>query len=119
MVEVAQEYSARGLSEKQLETMTGRTVLWKAGIAMFLDSPILDTVTDAGVKMGGMAFGIQKGSHMHNSHLQILVNNGIVGYLAWFAMVASVTWMMFIRLFCLHWPLRLESDRFHAETIEY
>ena len=41
---------------------------------------------------------------MHNSHFQVLVNNGIVGYLVWFAMVASVTWMMFIRLLSMQWP---------------
>lgn len=115
LVELIEEYSARGLSQKQLETMTGRTELWKAGQVMFFDSPLVGHGYDAGVKTLGRNFGVE-GAHLHNAYFQVLANSGIAGFVVWFAMLASVAWMVFGRITKMRWPIYPVEDRFRAEV---
>jgi len=115
-VKNTQEYAERGLSEKKNETLTGRTDLWEKGMAMFYDSPVYGYGYDAGVRYSGVTYGIARGSHMHNSHLQVLVNNGIVGYIPWIIMVSWVTWRAVRRLLDFRWPLFQANSRLYAET---
>lgn len=117
LVDVVEEYSARGLSEKQIESMSGRTDLWKSGLNMFLDAPAVGHGYDAGVRIAGPAYGISHVAHLHNAHFQVLVNSGIAGYMVWLVMLASVTWMVFGGIFRMRWPLALETDRFRAEMV--
>jgi O-antigen ligase len=109
--EVVAEYLGRGLSEEQIRSLTGRTDLWKSGFAMFLDSPIIGHGFEAGARTGGESYGIQAGMHMHSSHVQILVNTGILGYLPWLAMVTQIGLRLTRGLFAVRLPAADLDDR--------
>lgn len=109
----ANTYLRRGASDEQIETLSGRTDLWRAGWVMFKDSPIVGHGMDAGVRLGGLDYGVASGTNMHSSHLQILVNNGILGYLAWLVFVVSVS----RAIWRAPGSIRLEQGRFRLEMI--
>jgi O-antigen ligase len=111
------EYMKRGQSDESFETMSGRTTSWRRGWDMFLDSPLVGHGYEVGVRYVGAAFGIGTGSHMHNAHMQVLVNTGILGYLAWAGMVLAVVWPL-QRANRIKVPgSRAESRRFNLELV--
>jgi len=86
----AKLYLSKGQADQGLQSLEGRARTWlKVGLPMFEDSPVLGHGFDVGVRFGGEEFGIEN-THMHNSHVQILANSGLVGYLPWLAMVLWV-----------------------------
>jgi O-antigen ligase len=88
--DVAVEYLRRGATDQQLETLSGRTGLWEYGWNMIMAAPIFGHGFEAGVKYGGVKFGIPIGAHMHNAHMQVVVNSGFAGYVVWLSMILIV-----------------------------
>lgn len=94
------EYARRGASDEQLESMSGRTGLWAIGWEMFKDAPILGHGFQAGVRYKGIQYGLPLGTNMHSSHMQVLVDVGFLGYVAWLVFVlgaAARTFFVFRR----------------------
>lgn len=88
-------YVTRGVSEEHIKNLSGRTELWAAGWEMFKDAPLFGHGFAAGVRMLGPEYGIPFGINMHSSHMQVLVDVGLVGYLAWLAFVISASVIIF------------------------
>lgn len=86
----AETYLRRGASDQAIATMSGRSDLWQIGWTMFKDAPILGHGMEAGVRLGGAAYGLPPGTNMHSAHMQILVNTGFVGYAMWLVFVLGV-----------------------------
>lgn len=84
-------YLRRGASDKQIESLSGRIGLWHAGWEMFKDSPLIGHGMDAGVRSGGLRYGLVDGTNMHNSHFQVLVNTGVLGYFFWLLFIITAT----------------------------
>ena len=114
--DVVKDYLRRGATDEQLETLSGRLVLWQIGWEMFKDSPILGHGMDAGVRVGGTAYGLIKGTNMHSAHMQVLVNSGIVGYLAWALLIFGIAWRVVIPTLRYHIPVRTFEDRRSLEV---
>jgi O-antigen ligase len=89
----AMSYAERG--HDVLRTLEGRMEGWKIGLRMFGDAPILGHGYDAGVRYKGGQYGFGNLSHMHNSHFQVLVNSGIVGYAIWLIMFIVPLFLVF------------------------
>jgi O-antigen ligase len=109
-------YLRRGQTDQQLQTMSGRTELWRAGWRMFCDSPFLGHGFQTGVRFGGEKFGIARGLNMHNGHYQVLADSGLFGYFAWLLFIVPMCWTAFKYLIKNHMPLRNETDRQHLEA---
>lgn len=109
-------YFHRGQTEKQIETMSGRTVLWDIGMNMVSDQPLFGHGFQAGARFGGRKFGLAEGSNMHSSHVQVLVDSGLVGYFFWLIFIASIAWKTTTSLVRRHLPEKTEADRFHIEA---
>ena len=88
-------YVTRGVSDEHIKNLSGRTELWAAGWEMFKDAPLFGHGFSAGVRMLGPEYGIPFGINMHSSHMQILVDVGLVGYLAWISFVVSASVIIF------------------------
>jgi hypothetical protein len=71
-------------------TLTGRTVTWQAGWALFQESPWL-----------GLGFHADRifleGQHMHNALLHALVQTGLLGTIPFLAAIAGA-WILVVRL---------------------
>lgn len=109
-------YFHRGQSEQQIHTMSGRTILWDIGMNMISDEPLFGHGFQTGARFGGRRFGLAEGSNMHSSHIQVLVDSGLIGYFFWFLFVASIAWRVIVSLFRKHIPERVETDRFQIEA---
>lgn len=116
-VQLSEAYLQRGLSEEQLRSFTGRTELWKSGWDMVMDSPFIGTGFEAGARLGGERYGVAVGSHLHNSHIQVLANTGFLGYLLWLGMIAAVAVLMIKRTFSLRFPVQHPDDRMHIGMV--
>lgn len=108
-------YLRRGASDEQLQSLSGRIGLWDIGWQMFRDSPIFGHGMDAGVRFGGVAYGLPAGINMHSAHMQILVCNGITGYLAWLIFVLAVAYQIASTLIRAPGGLRREEGRMRLE----
>jgi len=97
-VEVVTAYLQRGEEISNLsdvEDFHGRLDDWRGGARMIADSPVVGHGYDAGVREIGPSYGISA-PHMHNAHLQVLVNTGVAGYLPWLALVLLTSWLTFV-----------------------
>jgi len=78
-------------------TLTGRTVTWQAGWALFQESPWL-----------GLGFHADRiflaGQHMHNALLHALVQTGVLGTIPYVAAIVGA-WILVVRLYRTR-PLR-------------
>jgi O-antigen ligase len=110
------QYLERGVSEENLETMSGRTVLWDIGWTMFLDAPLFGHGFEAGVRFSDESYGLW-GAHMHNAHMQVLVNSGALGYLLWVSMVIAVSVLLIKMRKHLNLTVATEAGRFHFEIL--
>jgi O-antigen ligase len=88
-------YVTRGNSAEQLSTLSGRTILWGIGWEMFTDSPYFGHGYAAGVRMDGPKYGLASGTNMHSAHMQVLVDMGAFGYLAWISFVLGVAYIVY------------------------
>jgi len=72
-------------------TLTGRTVVWQAGWALFLESPLV-----------GLGFHADRifleGAHMHNAFLHALVQTGLLGTIPFVAAFVAI-WILILRLY--------------------
>ena len=112
--EVTADYLKRGQSDEMVATMSGREGLWGMGFRMFADSPLLGHGFEAGVKYGGAPYGIAEGLHMHNAHMQVLVNSGILGYGAWITFIAATS-LALMRRVTGNFPARDPDARYQIE----
>ena len=81
-------FLAKGQGEGGLQSFEGRYHAWATlGVKMIMASPIVGHGFETGLLYGGEEFGISGHMHMHNSHVQILINSGMVGYLCWLVVV--------------------------------
>ena len=117
--DILTSYMSRGLSDEQLTTMSGRTELWAIGWKMFLDSPFFGHGFETGVSHKGVLYGLKQGLHMHNAHMQVLVNTGIFGYLLWFSMLYITSWKLFSKRKFIRANSQPHRDNthFHYETL--
>ena len=88
-------YVTRGNSNEQLSTLSGRTILWKTGWRMFKDSPFFGHGYAAGVRIDGPKYGLASGTNMHSAHMQVLVDMGAFGYIAWISFVLGVLYIAY------------------------
>lgn len=109
-------YFHRGQTAEQIHTMSGRTILWDIGMNMVSEEPLFGHGFQTGARFGGRKFGLAEGSNMHNSHVQVLVDSGLVGYLFWLLFVGSIAWLVTVSLVRRHMPARTETDRFQVEA---
>ena len=109
-------YLKRGSSEHQLETLSGRTVLWGIGWEMLKDKPITGHGFEAGVRFGGTKYGLPSGTNMHSAHMQVLVNSGVLGYIFWALCIFSVVWITVRTLVTVHLPVKKENDSLYVEA---
>jgi putative inorganic carbon (hco3(-)) transporter len=75
------------IADPQHEGMRERVYMWRSGLAMWRDHPLLG-VGPGGVKREYPRYALpeaskQRTSHVHNAPLQILVERGILGLAAW------------------------------------
>ena len=84
-------YARRGVSDEHLKNLSGRTELWQVGWEMFKDSPVLGHGFQTGVRDQGVKYGLPLGTNMHSSHMQVLVDTGVLGYIAWLTYVMSMS----------------------------
>lgn len=110
-IEFSRDYMRRGLDDEQVRSFTGRTELWSAGWAMVMESPLIGHGFEAGTRVGGEAYGVAVGSHMHNSHLQVLANTGFIGYSLWGLMIAAVSYLMVKAVDKPQYPVSANVDR--------
>ena len=109
-------YLRRGSSDEQLQTISGRTELWKVGWKMLEASPLFGHGFQAGVRMSGGEFGLPSGTNMHNGHMQVLVDSGLVGYIAWILYVIPMLWLAMSVLKKQYFPIKALTGRFHLEV---
>jgi len=86
-----QAYLRRGVSDEHLSTLSGRTELWRIGWEMFKDAPLLGHGFAAGVRYEGIDYGLRLGTNMHSAYMQVLVDLGFLGILAWVIFVAGMS----------------------------
>jgi O-antigen ligase len=86
-------YAERG--HELTKTLDGRYYGWMIGLDMLKDAPMLGHGFDMGVRHKGVLYGFPDMSHMHNSHFQVLVNSGVVGYALWLMMFLPPMFMAF------------------------
>ena len=84
-------YARRGVTDQQLENLSGRTRLWSIGWEMFKDSPVLGHGFQAGVRDEGGEYGLSRGTNMHSGHMQVLVDTGALGYVTWLTFILGVS----------------------------
>ena len=77
-------------------TLTGRTVTWQAGWALFQESPWL-----------GLGFHADRiflgGQHMHNALLHALVQTGVLGTIPYVAAIVGA-WILVVRFYVIRSP---------------
>jgi len=112
--EISLDYLKRGQSDEMVTSMSGRAGLWSQGFDMLADSPLIGHGYEAGVKYGGRRYGIAEGLHMHNAHMQVLVNSGILGYLSWIIFLASVA-VIIIKRVSHNFPADTSIARYEVE----
>lgn len=71
--------------------LTGRGDIWKQGLAVFVNNPLL------GVGSGAFRESIELGKAPHNVFVSILVDVGIVGILLFGVIIAIVVWQALIQ----------------------
>jgi len=90
--DVIQAYLVRGEAIENLQTLSGRSVMWEAAWQSFLDHPLLGR----GYGVGGRSlfldalsgFGVEVSS-LHSGFLELLTGVGLLGFVPW---IASLVW---------------------------
>lgn len=107
-------YYRRGQTEKQVETWTGRLTTWKYSWGEFMENPILGYGMAAGIRFGAVSEAL-KGTHMHSSYFEILLNSGLIGFIPWFVSLLLITNVIMWRIFSPPAWFTPELRDFHIE----
>lgn len=96
-------YLLREQTSSEFLTMSGRTDIWEAGWRLFLESPILGHGYYSGVRLNltefyQLYYTMHDLSNIDNTFLEVLVNNGILGFVP-FMIGFVMTWWLLIRRF--------------------
>ena len=85
---------SRGQYENSLNTLTGRTTFWAAGVDAFEQRPVTGYGFGAGSRFVALkAIDKDQFTHLHNGFLEALTGVGIVGFLPFvYATGRAVTW---------------------------
>ncbi len=105
--DIAIAYLKRGQSLQQQGTLSGRTTLWARGWEMILESPVIGHGYEAGTKLKQREYGLEA-EHLHNSHLQVLANTGVLGYIGWAGLIVALGGHLFGRVYRLY-PVRTDE----------
>lgn len=89
--DTVEAYARRGVSDEHIKNLSGRTGLWQVGWEMFKDSPVIGHGFQTGVRNKGVEYGLPLGVNMHSSHMQVLVDTGALGYIAWLIFVFGMS----------------------------
>lgn len=84
------DYFRRGQSEQNYKTWSGRKIAWNYSWERFKESPILGYGFDAGVRFGAVSESF-RGSHLHSSYFEVLLNSGLLGFIPWLFCLFSVS----------------------------
>jgi O-antigen ligase len=105
----------RGDEAETIRGLHGRVDTWfVSGARMIADSPLLGHGYAAGTRFLGPEYGMSV-THMHNSHLEVLTNSGVIGYAAWLGMVLGVAASAFTLPLRRHSRAEQEELYFRAE----
>lgn len=115
--EATEEYLRRGVTNQEIMSLSGRVGLWEHGWEMFSASPVFGHGFEAGVRFSGNEYGLPGGTHMHNAHMQTLINSGLLGYSVWLLMVIIVSRKLIRRMFRHHWKRNDEQSWLHVEMV--
>ena len=100
------------ITSTKFQSNTERLLIWRSAYNMFLDHPVL------GVGLGQYKDNYQKKyispkakepyiTHAHNNFLQMLAENGIVGFLGFVGMIGYFMYASFVRFWKSHSPYAL------------
>jgi len=96
-------YLLREQTQYEFLTMSGRTDIWEAGWRLFLESPIWGHGYYSGVRLNltefyQLYYTMHDLSNIDNTFLEVLVNNGILGFVP-FMIGFVMTWWLLIKRF--------------------
>lgn len=83
------------LPEEQLETLTGRTEIWRLILGFWKENPIFGFgpgLFDAGMQETYQAALGWQVHHSHNQFVDLLGKSGLIGLFAWILLVATMVW---------------------------
>jgi O-antigen ligase len=90
-------YFMRGQDTELFSSLTGRTEYWTAGWHMFLDSPLLGYGYYSGVRLDLKEIYPRVNlSTVDNTFLEVLINNGIIGWIP-FSIAVFIVWRLLVR----------------------
>lgn len=95
-VDLLYSYLARGQSQGNLESLSGRTLYWGAAIELWSQHPIVGAGAYAAGRFGVLQeLGEQFTSSLHNTWIEVLVGTGVVGV----AIVAAAVLAVVVAVF--------------------
>jgi exopolysaccharide production protein ExoQ len=99
------EFLRRGQTEVAFRTLSARTVLWGQAWELFLAQPVLGygLMATRGVFLEETGLG-----SAHNALLEVVINTGLVGSIAWLVIVGVVGWSLY--------DLWARSERHHLDV---
>lgn len=85
----------RGIQSASIVTLSGRTEGWHVAVEKFSESPIWGYGIASGARYDvmGKVPGRENQGTLHNAFLDVLINNGIMGFVPW---IVSYLWTLFI-----------------------
>jgi O-antigen ligase len=89
VTQTAEQYYKRGQSDKVFESWSGRKEAWAVSWSKFKEAPILGYGMGSGVRFGDVSRGL-KGSHLHSSYFEVLLDSGLLGFFPWIFCLVSV-----------------------------
>jgi O-antigen ligase len=89
-------YVRRGTTGEQWTTLSGRTELWEGGWRMVQDAPLFGHGFAAGARFSA-GYDLLA-TNLHNGHIEVLVNTGLLGYLAWLGFFGVGCMALLIRI---------------------
>ena len=113
---IVEDYIKRGQSDEQFASMSGRSGLWEIGKVMIADRPLFGHGFQTGARFGGEKYGMPLGTNLHNSHFQVLVDSGFLGYFMWLGFLLIGAKKIY-KLVDKHSVRRNEEGRFRLELL--
>lgn len=81
MLSPMSRYLQNYVQDDQVSTLTGRTDLWEVAVPAILEKPIIGHGYVASAFVSVQVSGIPwEAGHLHNGFLEVLYNNGIIGF---------------------------------------
>ena len=108
-------YLHRGLSDQQLENLSGRKIWWETALQTFLSSDILNQMVGLGYATGNrmilLQFGDGSASTLHSDYMDSLISTGYLGFLA----LTNMVLITFIHI--LKNIIRFRSNLFFTQLV--